>query len=199
MKTIRSGVLFAILGILLGPVLVNLVGLISPFIAAAVDSVDATNGGMSLLVLARKIAAPLTLLLVAAAWQLTPAEPKESGAILVWRMLVRISAVAWAVTSILAAFGNDSQRLKSIAWTAFIVFGFLQIARICRRLQRDRLAATTVVLLVVAVAASLLPPGDPYSAPHLFFFTGLRLVLSVTATVGIMIVLGAVRRNAVAA
>ena len=199
MKAIRSGALFAILGILFGPVLVNLVGLISPFIAVAMDSVDAANGGMSLLVFARKIAAPLTLLMVVAAWLLTPHEPEESSAILVWRMLVRISAIAWAVTSILAAFGNDSQRLKSIAWTAFIVFGFLQIARICRQLQRDRLAAAAVVLLVVAVAASLLPPGDPYSAPNLFFFTGLRLLLSVTATVGVIIVLGAVRRNTLAA
>ena len=199
MKAIRSGTLFAILGILCGPVLLNLAGFFSPILASFLYSGDASSHSLDLLVLTRIIAEPLTLLMVVAAWLLTPHEPEESSAILVWRMLVRISAIAWAVTSILAAFGNDSQRLKSIAWTAFIVFGFLQIARICRQLQRDRLAAAAVVLLVVAVAASLLPPGDPYSAPNLFFFTGLRLLLSVTATVGVIIVLGAVRRNTLAA
>ncbi len=199
MKTIRSGALFALLGILLGPVLVNLVGFISPFIAVAADSADAANGGMSLLVLARKIAAPLTLLMVVAAWLLTPPEPEESSTVLVWRMLVRVSALSWAITSILAALDINYLRLGHITWTLFLGLGIFQIARICRQMQRDRLAAAAVVLLVVAVAAALLPAGDPNAVKHLFVFTGLRLVFFLTATVGIMTVLCALRRNAIAA
>ncbi len=194
MNTIRTGALFALLGILLGPVLLNLIGFGLPLLSVAMDSVDAADGGMDQLVLARKFVAPASILMVIAAWLLTPVEPNENGALLGWRMLVRLSALAWAIVTILAAFEIRIPWLGAITWMAFLVFGLLQLARICRTLGRARLAAATVVLMVLAVAALLLPQGDPDSPSSLLILSSIGMVLSVTATAGILIVLGKVRR-----
>ena len=194
MKTIRTGALFALLGILLGPVLLNLVGFVLPLISVASDSVDAATGGHELLMKARQFVAPTSILFLIAAWLLTPAEPKENGGVLAFRMLVRIAAIAWFVLSILAMLNIDAQPYRSIAWTALAVFGLLQVARICRNLGHRRLAAVTVVALVAGGTAGLLPAPDPYSPESVLLLSSLRAALAAGATVAVIVVLIRLRR-----
>ena len=194
MKTIRTGALFALLAILLGPVLLNLVGFILPFLSMAVDSVDAATGGRELLIQARRFVAPTSILFVIAAWLLTPAEPKENRGLFAFRMMARVSAVAWLGVSILIMLRIDVRQYSSIAFTALALFGLLQLARICRNLGHRRLAAVTVVALVAGGTAGLLPAPDANSPSSLMLWSTAWTALTVAATVAVIVVLIRLRR-----